>query len=187
MVKGLPASLLLQTHGRPDKRAANGARGLVSLLMIALSSLTLIIPGRLNRIMNAVVSAFSSPGHDGEDVQEDAREAATAGTATWPRGETKDMSYSISTLLTRNLDDVWSRSGRFWQPARSFDLKRTTEEVYGWERRRWWNRNTEDRSGKPRSSGLSRMGLQPTKFHEGRIGWANIRRIWSWPSTLPHF
>jgi hypothetical protein len=78
--------------------------------MIALSSLTLIIPGRLNRIMNAVVSAFSSPGHDGEDVQEDAREAATAGTATWPRGETKDMSYSISTLLTRNLDDVFGEN-----------------------------------------------------------------------------
>ena len=32
MVKGLPASPLLQTHGRrPDKRAANGARGFVGL------------------------------------------------------------------------------------------------------------------------------------------------------------
>ncbi len=58
MVKGLRASPLLQTHGlRPDKRAANGARGLVGLLMIALSSLALIIPGRLNRIVNAVVPA----------------------------------------------------------------------------------------------------------------------------------
>ena len=58
MVKGLPASPLLQTHRlRPDKRAANGARGFVRLLMIALSSLALIIPGRLNRIMNAVVPA----------------------------------------------------------------------------------------------------------------------------------
>jgi hypothetical protein len=82
--------------------------------MIALSSLALIIPGRLNRIMNAVVPAFLVRGHDGEDVQEDAREAATAGTEAWPRGETKDMSYSISTLLTRNLDDVFGEN----DPAR---------------------------------------------------------------------
>jgi hypothetical protein len=58
LVKGLPASPLLQTHGRrPDLRAANGARGLVGLLMIALSSLALIFPGRLNLIMNGVVPA----------------------------------------------------------------------------------------------------------------------------------
>ncbi len=35
-------------------------------------------------------------------------------TQTWPRGETKDMSYSISTLLTRNLDDVFGEN----DPAR---------------------------------------------------------------------
>ena len=36
LVKGLPARPLLQTHVRTlDKRAANGARGLVGLLMIA--------------------------------------------------------------------------------------------------------------------------------------------------------
>ncbi len=58
MVKGLRVSPLLQTHGlKSDKRAANGARGLAGLLMIALSSLALIIPGRLNRIVNAVVPA----------------------------------------------------------------------------------------------------------------------------------
>ena len=34
-----------------------GARGLVGLLMIAMSWLALIIPGRLDRIMNAVVPA----------------------------------------------------------------------------------------------------------------------------------
>jgi hypothetical protein len=33
----------------------------VGLLMIALSSLALIIPGRLNRIMNAVVHAHIIP------------------------------------------------------------------------------------------------------------------------------
>ena len=62
MVKGLRVSPLLQTHGlKSDKRAANGARGLAGLLMIALSSLALIIPGRLNRIMNAVVHAHIIP------------------------------------------------------------------------------------------------------------------------------
>jgi hypothetical protein len=58
LVKGLRVSPLLQTHGlRPDKRAANGARGFVGLLMIAMSSFALTIPGRLNRIVNAVVPA----------------------------------------------------------------------------------------------------------------------------------
>jgi hypothetical protein len=57
LVKRLPASPLLQTHARrPDKRAANGARGLVGLLMIALSSLA-FFPRRLNLIMNAGVPA----------------------------------------------------------------------------------------------------------------------------------
>jgi hypothetical protein len=58
--------------------------------MIALPSLSLIISGCLDRIVNALVPASLS-GHDGEDVQEDPREAATAGTETWPRGEIKDI------------------------------------------------------------------------------------------------
>ena len=69
MVKGLPASPLLQTRGRrPDNRAANGARGLMGLLMIALSSLALIILGRLNRIMNAVVPASLVRGMMAEEA-----------------------------------------------------------------------------------------------------------------------
>jgi hypothetical protein len=64
--------------------------------------------------MNAVVPASLVRGMMAKMFKKTLAKPQPRGTETWPRGETKDMSFSISTLLTRNLHDVFGEN----DPAR---------------------------------------------------------------------